>query len=205
MGVNDSKNSIIERLKTFYGFKTNNELAKMLGIAPNTISGWIKRNSIDYDLIFSHCPDIDFNWLITGVGQKNEPINPNDIQEGNSIFSKFEQVKINQVGAEFSLIDYLIKRLSLEPIDDVAIMNISTSNLIVSKYYIYDSFSKIYEEYKDNKDIDKLCASFLRLYKDNKMLSSLLKPYKQVIDEITSILLDFEQERDPIKILDELG
>jgi len=48
--------------------------AKYLGVAPSTISTWISRNSLDYDLIFAKCKNISPNWLLTGEGAmlKNE-------------------------------------------------------------------------------------------------------------------------------------
>ena len=48
--------------------------AKYLGVAPSTISTWISRNSLDYDLVFAKCKNISPNWLLTGEGAmlKNE-------------------------------------------------------------------------------------------------------------------------------------
>ncbi|NPV35104.1 MAG: hypothetical protein HPY80_00390 [Bacteroidales bacterium] len=71
MQENLSQNAIffiIERLKTYFQIVTDIELAKILGIKPNTISTWRNRNSIDWNLIFAKCENINLNWLLTGEG-----------------------------------------------------------------------------------------------------------------------------------------
>jgi len=48
--------------------KSDAELAGYLGIATTTLSSWKSRGSIDYDLIYAKCVDINANWLFTGTG-----------------------------------------------------------------------------------------------------------------------------------------
>lgn len=80
MGNNLNKNVILGRLKQFYGFTTNKELADFLGVANNTITNQIRRNTIDYELIFSKCEDIDINWLLSDENAKHEPLQISDIK-----------------------------------------------------------------------------------------------------------------------------
>ena len=68
MGNIVNKKLILDRIKEAYGLSGNSELARFLGVAPNTITNWYNRNSIDFDLVFPKCESIDFNWLITGKG-----------------------------------------------------------------------------------------------------------------------------------------
>ncbi|HBX45525.1 helix-turn-helix domain-containing protein [Limibacterium fermenti] len=70
MGNKINKSQILDRLKEAYNLAGNSELARFLGVAPNTITNWYKRNSIDYDLVFTKCVDIDLTWLITGKESK---------------------------------------------------------------------------------------------------------------------------------------
>ncbi len=63
------KELILNRIKEAYNFKNSAELADFLGIARNTLTNWYKRNSIDYDLVFSKCEHLNIDWLITGKGQ----------------------------------------------------------------------------------------------------------------------------------------
>ena len=68
MKTNIDKSLIISRFKEVNNFNTDAELADFLGISKSTLSNWYKRNSIDYDLLFSKCEHIDMNWLLTGEG-----------------------------------------------------------------------------------------------------------------------------------------
>lgn len=62
------KSLILNRVKLFYNFSTDVELADFIGISKSTLSNWYKRNSLDYDLLFSKCEQINKNWLISGEG-----------------------------------------------------------------------------------------------------------------------------------------
>lgn len=61
-------NLIIERLFTFFKVDTNIALADKLGVSATTLSNWKSRNSIDYELLFTKCEGINFNWLFLGSG-----------------------------------------------------------------------------------------------------------------------------------------
>lgn len=60
------KSLILSRLKTTLNFSTDTELADFLGISKSVLSNWYKRNSIDWDLVFTKCEHIDYNILIKG-------------------------------------------------------------------------------------------------------------------------------------------
>jgi hypothetical protein len=62
-------NNILSRLRTAYGLATNMALAAFLGVKPSTVSSWKARGSVDYDLIFAKCEDINPGWLLTGEGE----------------------------------------------------------------------------------------------------------------------------------------
>ena len=55
--------------------KKDVELANALGVAQNTISAWKKRNSMNYDLLFSTCEayNIDLNWIVYGSYHEMRP------------------------------------------------------------------------------------------------------------------------------------
>ena len=69
MRIIKDKSLILNRIKLYYGFKTDAQFAKFLGIKPNSLSNWYSRNTMDYELVFSKCDDIDANWLFTGEGE----------------------------------------------------------------------------------------------------------------------------------------
>jgi len=70
--ITDSSH-IINRLKATLDLKTDLDLANYLGVSSNTIATWKKRNSINYDLIFSKSDSINLHWLLTGKGPVKGP------------------------------------------------------------------------------------------------------------------------------------
>lgn len=68
MKLNLSKSDILNRIKQVAETSTDAGLARFLGISPATLSNWKARGSIDYDLVFSKCEQVDFDWLLTGKG-----------------------------------------------------------------------------------------------------------------------------------------
>lgn len=63
------KSAILSHIKQHYGFKSDAEFARFLGITPQTLSNWGARNSVDYELLSTKCVDVDANWLLTGNGE----------------------------------------------------------------------------------------------------------------------------------------
>lgn len=68
MGNILDKPSVLDRIKSFYGLKGNADLARFLGVAPNTITNWYGRKTFDIDIIYTKCVDVNINWLLTGEG-----------------------------------------------------------------------------------------------------------------------------------------
>lgn len=82
MGIIFDKALILNRIKFAQNFKSNADLAKFLEIAPNTLTNWYTRNTIDYDLIFSKCKHLNADWLLNGEGEmlKEQNIALQDLQ-----------------------------------------------------------------------------------------------------------------------------
>lgn len=62
--------NILDRLRTVYKAPNNRQLAEKLGINYNTLSTWVKRESIPYEILHSyvHNENISFDWLLSGKG-----------------------------------------------------------------------------------------------------------------------------------------
>ncbi|MCL4639383.1 MAG: helix-turn-helix domain containing protein [Olivibacter sp.] len=63
------KSLILSRIKFAYGIKSDLKLAEFLGIPPTTLSSWKRRNTIDFDLLYSKLVDISWDHLIYGIGE----------------------------------------------------------------------------------------------------------------------------------------
>lgn len=70
--------------------------ANFLGVAPSTISSWLARNTMDYDLVFAKCESLSPYWLLTG--------------EGDMILSEIEDSRNMAMGSD-ALIDKLMDRI----------------------------------------------------------------------------------------------
>lgn len=66
MGSKIDKAAVLDRIKDHYSLKGNADLARFLGVAPNTITNWYGRGTFDIDTIYTKCEGIDLNWLLTG-------------------------------------------------------------------------------------------------------------------------------------------
>ena len=87
MTTNNDKSLILNRIKFIKKMSTDSQLAIFLGITVATLSNWRKRNSLDYDLVFEKCSDINKEWLINGNGAPI--INENtQIENTESILTK---------------------------------------------------------------------------------------------------------------------
>ena len=63
-----SKKDMILALIEHYSNGNKAQFASLLGISPQGLSTWIKRESFDIELIFSKCEDLSAQWLLTGEG-----------------------------------------------------------------------------------------------------------------------------------------
>lgn len=58
------------------------QFASRLGITPQGLSTWIKRESFDLELVFSKCEGLSAQWLLTGDG---DMLKPNVSQEATPV------------------------------------------------------------------------------------------------------------------------
>ena len=64
-----TKRDILKALITHYADGNKSRFASMLGITPQAISTWEKRDTFDIELIFAKCENINATWLLTGTGE----------------------------------------------------------------------------------------------------------------------------------------
>ncbi len=63
------KRLVLNRFKNAKNINSDKELAEVLGVSKSTLSNWIARDSLDYDLLFSFCEHTNLEWLLTGRGE----------------------------------------------------------------------------------------------------------------------------------------
>ncbi|MGV8135981.1 MAG: helix-turn-helix domain-containing protein [Mangrovibacterium sp.] len=69
------KKLIFSRLKFAYGLTSDSKLSHFLGIPPTTLASWKARNTFDFDILYSKCEGLSWDYLVYGIGEpfiKNE-------------------------------------------------------------------------------------------------------------------------------------
>ena len=82
-----NKKDMILALIEHYSDGNKAQFANLLGITPQGLSTWIKRETFDIELIFSKCEGLSANWLLTGKGSMikgNDAALPKAIHTTNS-------------------------------------------------------------------------------------------------------------------------
>ena len=76
------KAAILSKIKAHCGFKKDSDLARRLGISPQTLSNWKTRKTYDPQLIYTKCPELNPEWLLTG---KEPMLKTDSIKENSSL------------------------------------------------------------------------------------------------------------------------
>ena len=60
---------MVEALIAHYTRGNKAAFAKRLGISPQALSMWLARGTLDVNLVFAACEDVNPDWLLTGEGE----------------------------------------------------------------------------------------------------------------------------------------
>lgn len=128
MSIKIDKSLILNEIKTHYDFSSDAEFARYLGVKPQTLASWHKRNTYDIDLIYSKCEDIDGNWLLTGKGNKLRISNGDYIQKFELItddkFVEDQRIPLYNLEATAGLVELFQSHSDTKPIDTIHIPNL---------------------------------------------------------------------------------
>ena len=62
------KSLILSKIIELKKFKSDAEFARFLGIPPQNLSKWKARKTYDTELLYTKCPELNPEWLLTGEG-----------------------------------------------------------------------------------------------------------------------------------------
>ncbi|MGV4529328.1 helix-turn-helix domain-containing protein [Ornithobacterium rhinotracheale] len=87
------KSLLINKIIKELNFNSDAEFARFLGISPQNLSKWKMRGTFDAELIYTKCPQLNPEWLLTGNGSMlkenvptiNKKVKNKDGFVGNSI------------------------------------------------------------------------------------------------------------------------
>jgi len=187
MGKNLDKNVILGKIKQFYGFKTNKELASFLGVANNTITNWMRRNTIDYDLIFTKCTDIDINWLLSNEKDpQHAKIEIFDVEFSERTIEEIINTYVSK-DALHNLFTYLIAHFNKEEEyakNSQVYFKLNYIVTVLSQYIPENQFKDTYEMYKNLNSKKFLYEKFEDQLKQMTFIADKLSIFCNEIDEM---------------------
>ena len=64
-----TKRERVETLINYYADGNKTLFANKLGITPQTLSNWMKRDTLDFELVHKKCNGLNGDWLLSGEGE----------------------------------------------------------------------------------------------------------------------------------------
>lgn len=145
------KSLILNKLKSHLQIESDKKFADFLGIKPNVLSNWHKRNTYDPELLYTKCEFVNASFLLTGEGPmlKNEA---NTIFMVNEVDNNYKTTKKNSI--EEAIIDLVFEKLT--PILESTDKKIAAIRSDIGKHndFIMRTIQK--EAEKEAKDKKKL-------------------------------------------------
>ncbi|RNL93026.1 hypothetical protein ED312_03175 [Sinomicrobium pectinilyticum] len=211
--------ALLQRLKEHIGIRTDVELSDILGIKPNTLSTWKKRNTLDYKKVLTACYNyrLDINKLFFSqkalslsepntkrgflvvprevyypyVANLKDPLFINSLPRFDFPFISGKNLRAFQmVGSGMSP--------KLEDGDFVVGEYVKNINSIISGH-IYVLISKVKGIFINRVESDPALPGFLHLVNDKKVISPQMRMATDEIVElwkVTSVFsLDFIEEQ----------
>lgn len=110
----ESIKDVLKRMCLFYGVSNNRQLSEKININYNTISTWIKRDSIPYELLHKlvQSESISFDWLLTGKGEML--LNEREEPQKQSEQTKEREVPKRTIISARDILEYHISERELE-------------------------------------------------------------------------------------------
>ncbi|MEN6423560.1 MAG: hypothetical protein ABFD76_16600 [Smithella sp.] len=106
---------ILDALKEHYRFDRDRAFAEFLGIQPTVLSNWYSRKTLDWDVIFTKCVDIDFDKLIKeGLTDKTQKTIKNKTTNENIAYDKSVLEMIRDIAIENGMLKKEIENLKIE-------------------------------------------------------------------------------------------
>lgn len=63
-----NKKDMLQQMIDHYENGNKTRFAKRIGISPQGVSTWLNRGTIDYELVYAKCENINADWLLSGKG-----------------------------------------------------------------------------------------------------------------------------------------
>lgn len=99
---------MLKQIKEHYGYRSDAQFAKFLGITPQSYSNWKSRNTFDAELIYTKCLELNPKWLLTGKGEmikrKDREADPPELDDRDRYIVELQKEKIDRLEEELILV-----------------------------------------------------------------------------------------------------
>ena len=126
------KSLILNKIIEYKNFKSDAEFARFLDISPQNLSKWKQRNSYDIELLYTKCPYLNPEWLLTGNGPMLKEENHDFVKETPSIYGlktdnvipDSQQIPLYNIEATAGIVTLFKDNTETTPIDFIQIPNL---------------------------------------------------------------------------------
>lgn len=95
--MNDNKLLILKRLQEYKKFTSDKQFADFLGISPQLLNNWKKRNTFDAEVLVSKFPEVNARFIVTGEGDfLTSEVNKQDVDELKAKINEQAEIIKNQ-------------------------------------------------------------------------------------------------------------
>ncbi|MCG7551328.1 S24 family peptidase [Pseudoalteromonas sp. Of7M-16] len=130
----DLKNDILPRLKDLLAVTKNTEVAKALGTYPQTLNGWMDRNSVPYTQLYKLAKEknVSLTWILDGEGEPKGKPDCSDAE--TAVVKAVDSQNVIKIGREFVPANqnsayYVVQSDAMEPMissGDTVLLNTDT-------------------------------------------------------------------------------
>lgn len=138
------KTAILNDIRFHYKFKNNVDFAKFLGITPQNLSNWYKRNHFDIERVYAKCEGINPTWLLTGKGPMFSDSSTKEIENAS-----IENLK-NLLASKDKIIALYEQKIKTESDKEDKLAAISAQNQLIIEYLESQDIEKIIKKAKGN-------------------------------------------------------
>lgn len=129
---------ILNKIKQHYGHHKNVDFAVFLGISPQSLSNWYKRETFDIDVLFTKCVDINPEWLLTGNGPMLKADIPSASHSDSSSNSGIPLIPVSAfagvANGEVSVLEYECERYIIPLFKDAEFLIPVKGSSMIPKY-----------------------------------------------------------------------
>lgn len=192
------KSLILKKIKEAYDFKSDTEFANFLGVKPQTISSWHRRNTFDTDLIYSKCVNINADFLLSGEGEVLKP-NVKEKLYNESITNSITESITNQMYKKGYTSNEDTKTKSEENVT-ISNGNKNGNKPNVQKMLPFESVKnpkckKVHTLIEEEKNAETL-SNEVSLQKEVQDLRGRLQESKDHISTLKELVKDLKEQRD---------